>query len=57
MMVQIIDFCDPNDQEKPEGFWMPKLWTLHTKGLNIKRINQSKVFLTESLNTFLILEF
>ena len=22
MMVEIIDFCDPNDQEKREGFWM-----------------------------------
>ena len=28
MMVQIIDFCDPNDQEKREDFWMDKLRTL-----------------------------
>ena len=25
MMVQIIDFCYPNDQEKREDFWMDKL--------------------------------
>ena len=39
MMVQIIDFCDPNDQEKREDFWMHKL-TLHPEGLNMKRITQ-----------------
>ena len=27
-MAQIIDFCDPNDQEKLENFWMHKLRTL-----------------------------
>ena len=30
MIVQIIDFCDPNDQEKPENFWMHKLRTLYS---------------------------
>ena len=39
MMVQIIDFCDPNDQEKREDFWMDKLRTLYAEGLNMKRIN------------------
>ena len=39
MMVQIIDFCDPNDQEKREDFWMDKLRTLYPEGLNMKRIN------------------
>ena len=39
-MVQIIDFCDPKDQEKREDFWMHKLKTLYPKGLNMKRINQ-----------------
>ena len=24
IMVQIIDFCDPNNEEKREGFWMHK---------------------------------
>ena len=24
MLFQIIDFCDPNDQEKRENFWMHK---------------------------------
>ena len=40
MMVQIIDFCDRNDQEKCEDFWMDKLRTLYPEGLNMKRINQ-----------------
>ena len=39
MMVQIIDFCDPNDQDKCEDFWMDKLRTLYPEGLNMKRIN------------------
>ena len=43
MMVQIIDFCDPNDQEKHEDFWMDKLRTLYPEGLNMKRINQYRV--------------
>ena len=37
--VKIIDFCDPNDQEKHENFWMNKLRTLYPEGLNYKRIN------------------
>ena len=40
MMVQIIDFCDPNDQENREDFWMHKLQTLYPEGLNMKRISQ-----------------
>ena len=40
MMVQIIDICDPNDQEKREDFWVGKLRTLYPEGLNMKRINQ-----------------
>ena len=39
MMVQIIDFCDPNDQEKREDVWMGKLRTLYPEGLSMKRIN------------------
>ena len=38
MMVQ--NFCDPNDQEKRQDFWMDKLRTLYPEGLNMKRINQ-----------------
>ena len=37
--VKIIDFCDPNDQEKRENFWMNKLRTLYPEHLNCKRIN------------------
>ena len=40
MMVEIKDFCDPNDQEKCEDFWMDKLRTLYPDGLNMKIINQ-----------------
>ena len=40
IMVQIRDFCDPNDQEKREEFWMDKLGTFYPEGLNMKRINQ-----------------
>ena len=40
MIFQIIDFCDPNDQEKRENFWMHKLRTLYPDGLNHKKINQ-----------------
>ena len=40
MIVQIIDFYDPNDQEKRENFWMRKLRTLYPDGLNHKKINQ-----------------
>ena len=39
MMVQIIDFCDPNDLEKREDIWMGKLQTLYPEGLSMKRIN------------------
>ena len=40
MISQIIDFCDPNDQEKQENFWMHKLRTLYPNGLNHKKIDQ-----------------
>ena len=40
MIVQIIDFCDPNNQEKREDFWMYKLQTLYPEGLNTKIINK-----------------
>ena len=35
--VQIIDHCDPNNQEAREDFWNSHLDTLHPKGLNQKR--------------------
>ena len=38
MIVQIIDFCDLNDQEKQENFWMHKLRTLYPDGLNHKKV-------------------
>ena len=34
-MVQIIDFCDPNDQEEREDFWMDKFQALYPEALNI----------------------
>ena len=40
MIVQIIDFCDLNDQEKQENIWMHKLRTLYPDGLNHEKINQ-----------------
>ena len=40
MIVEIKDFCDPNDEEKCEGFWMDKLRRLYPEGLNMKSINQ-----------------
>ena len=38
MIVQIIYFCDPNDQEKWENFWIHKLRTLYPDGLNHKKL-------------------
>ena len=38
MIVQIIDVCDPNYQEKQENFWMHKLRTLYPDGLNHKKL-------------------
>ena len=32
--VQLIDHCDPNNQEARENFWIFHLDTLHPKGLN-----------------------
>ena len=37
--AKIIDFCDSNDQEKRENFWVNKLRILYPEGLNYKRIN------------------
>ena len=39
-MLQIIDFCDPNDQERREDVWIHKLRTFYGEGLNMKRINK-----------------
>ena len=39
MMVQIIDFCDLNNQKKHENC-MRKLRTFYPGGFNMKRINQ-----------------
>ena len=36
---EIIGFCIPKDQGERENFWMNKLITLYTEGLNYKRIN------------------
>ena len=36
--VQIIGHCDPNDQEAREDFWIFHLDTLHSQGLNQKRV-------------------
>ena len=36
--VQIIGYCDPNDQEAKEDFWIFHLDTLHPKGLTLKRL-------------------
>ena len=35
--VQIIDHCDPNDQERREDFWIFHLDTMSPKGLNEKK--------------------
>ena len=42
--IVVIGFCDPNDQEKCEDFWIHKLQTLYPEGLNMKTINQEKLF-------------
>ena len=41
MMVQIIDFCDPNEQEKRENFLMHKLQTPYPEGLNLGNLRLS----------------
>ena len=38
MIVQVMDYCDPNDQMERENFWKQKLRNLHSDGLNHKRI-------------------
>ena len=37
LTVQIIDSCDPNDQERREDFWIYHLDTLYPKALNNKK--------------------
>ena len=43
-MVQIIDFCDPNEQEKRENFLMHKLQTPYPEGLNLGNLRLSLLF-------------
>ena len=35
--VEIIDYCDPNDEERREDFWIFNLNTLEPNSLNNKR--------------------
>ena len=44
MIVQIIDFCDLNDQEKREDFWIDKLQTIYPEALNMKKLINKKCF-------------
>ena len=44
MIVQIIDFCDLNDQEKREDFWIDKLQTICPEALNMKKLINKKCF-------------
>ena len=37
--VNIIDFCDPHDQQKRKNFCINKLRNLYPKGLNYNQIN------------------
>ena len=37
--VEIIGFCNLDDHGKRENFWMNKLITFYTEGLNYKGIN------------------
>ena len=39
--VQIIDYCDANDQECREDFWIFNLNTLEPNGLNNKRAQKN----------------
>ena len=39
--VQMIDYCDANDQEPKEDFWIFNLNTLEPNGLNIKRAQKN----------------
>ena len=63
MIVQITDFCDPNDQEKQENFWMHKLRTLYPMDLTIEKlINELltslfsyQLILYSAINCFIIL--
>ena len=38
---QIIDYCDANDQEHKEGFWIFNLNTLQSNGLNNKHAQKN----------------
>ena len=40
--VQIIDYCDANDQERREDFWIFNLTTLEANGLNKKRAQKTQ---------------
>ena len=39
--VQIINYCDANDQERREDFWIFNLNTLEPNGLNNKRAQKN----------------
>ena len=39
--VQIIDYCDANDRERREDFWIFNLNTLEPNGLNNKRAQKN----------------
>ena len=36
--VQIIGYCDPNDQKARKDFWIFYQDTLHSQGLNQERV-------------------
>ena len=55
MNLQIIDHCDPNDQEKQENFWMYKLKTLYRDGLNQKQIIERENSYLLHLSVFCLL--
>ena len=39
--VHIIDYCDPNDQERREDFWIFNINALEPNGLNNKRVQKN----------------
>ena len=56
MMVHIMDFCDTNNQEKREDFWMYKLWTLYPEGyeknqLTKRFFNWEHVYMKPKVNS------
>ena len=36
--VQIIDYCDPNNPERREDFWIYHLDTIFPRGLNTRKL-------------------